>query len=80
MRARLVAVATACLLVAGCSTAGSPTEPSTPPTTPAAEPAQAPDAADPIGTVVPLPGAPEGVVVGASGIAAAGVREPDGVV
>jgi len=80
MRARLVAVATACLLVAGCSTAESPTEPSTPPTTPAAEPAQAPDAADPIGTVVPLPGAPEGVVVGTSGIAAAGVREPDGVV
>ncbi|OZD72380.1 hypothetical protein CH272_14025 [Rhodococcus sp. 05-340-1] len=80
MRARLVAVATACLLVAGCSAAESPTEPSTPATTPAAEPAQAPDSADPIGTVVPLAGAPEGVVVGTSGIAAAGVREPDGVV
>ena len=79
-RARLVAVATACLLVAGCSAAESPTEPSTPATTPAAEPAQAPDSADPIGTVVPLAGAPEGVVVGTSGIAAAGVREPDGVV
>ncbi|MDG9349778.1 hypothetical protein OLF82_10870, partial [Streptococcus pneumoniae] len=48
--------------------------------TPAAEPAQAPDSADPVGTVVPLPGAPEGIVVGTSGIAAAGVREPDGVV
>ncbi|MDV6233782.1 NHL repeat-containing protein [Rhodococcus cercidiphylli] len=80
MRARLVAAATLCLLVAGCSAAESPTEPSTPATTPAAEPAQAPDAADPIGTVVPLAGAPEGVVVGSSGIAAAGVREPDGVV
>ncbi|TXP33819.1 hypothetical protein, partial [Escherichia coli] len=64
MRARLVAAATVCLLVAGCSAAESPTEPTTPATTPAAEPAQAPDAADPIGTVVPLAGAPEGVVVG----------------
>ncbi|MGF0311509.1 hypothetical protein [Rhodococcus sp. IEGM1428] len=80
MRARLVAVAAACVLVAGCSAAESPTEPSTPATTPAAEPAQAPDSADPIGTVVALPGAPEGVVVGTSGIAAAAVREPDGVV
>ncbi|MDV6262704.1 hypothetical protein [Rhodococcoides yunnanense] len=80
MRARLVAVATACVLVAGCSAAEPPTEPSTPATTPAAEPAQAPDSADPIGTVVPFPGAPEGVVVGTSGIAAAAVREPDGVV
>ncbi|QII02742.1 hypothetical protein BH92_25300 [Rhodococcoides fascians A21d2] len=80
MRARLVAVATVCVLVAGCSAAESPTEPSTPATTPAAEPAQAPDSADPIGTVVALPGAPEGVVVGTSGIAAAAVREPDGVV
>ncbi|KQU56479.1 hypothetical protein ASG84_20140 [Rhodococcus sp. Leaf278] len=80
MRARLIAVATACVLIAGCSAAESPTEPSTPATTPAAEPAQAPDSADPIGTVVPFPGAPEGVVVGTSGIAAAAVREPDGVV
>ncbi|OZE34516.1 hypothetical protein CH256_10495 [Rhodococcus sp. 05-2254-6] len=80
MRARLVAAATVCLLVAGCSAAESSTEPTTEATTPAAEPAQAPDAADPIGTVVPLAGAPEGVVVGSSGIAAAGVREPDGVV
>ncbi|QII04827.1 hypothetical protein BH93_05095 [Rhodococcoides fascians A25f] len=80
MRARLVAVAVACVLVAGCSAAESPTEPSAPATTPAAEPAQAPDSADPIGTVVALPGAPEGVVVGTSGIAAAAVREPDGVV
>lgn len=80
MRARLIAVATACVLVAGCSAAESPTEPSTPATTPAAEPAQAPDSADPVGTVVPFPGAPEGVVVGTSGIAAAAVREPDGVV
>ena len=80
MRASLVAAAAVCLLVAGCSAAESPTEPTTEATTPAAEPAQAPDAADPIGTVVPLAGAPEGVVVGSSGIAAAGVREPDGVV
>ncbi|OZC69827.1 hypothetical protein CH251_19250 [Rhodococcus sp. 06-462-5] len=80
MRARMVTVAAAFLLLAGCSSAESPTEPATPATTPAAEPAQAPDSADPIGTVVPLPGAPEGVVVGTSGIAAAGVREPDGVV
>lgn len=80
MRARMVTVAAAFLLLAGCSSAESPTEPATPATTPAAEPAQAPDSADPIGTVGPLPGAPEGVVVGTSGIAAAGVREPDGVV
>ncbi|OZE32851.1 MULTISPECIES: hypothetical protein [unclassified Rhodococcus (in: high G+C Gram-positive bacteria)] len=80
MRARLVAAATVCLLVAGCSAAESSTEPTTEAATPAAEPAQAPDAADPIGTVVPLAGAPEGVAVGSSGIAAAGVREPDGVV
>ncbi|CCQ14840.1 putative uncharacterized protein [Rhodococcus sp. AW25M09] len=80
MRARLVAAATFCVVLAGCSAAESAPEPSTPATTPAAEPAQAPDSADPIGTVVPFPGAPEGVVVGTSGIAAAAVREPDGVV
>ncbi|OZD04836.1 hypothetical protein CH275_10445 [Rhodococcus sp. 06-235-1A] len=79
MRARLVAVAAAFLLVTGCS-ADTPGETTPPATTPAAEPAQAPDSADPIGTVVPLAGAPEGVVVGTSGIAAAGVRDPDGVV
>ncbi|MCJ0977825.1 hypothetical protein MTX35_08930 [Rhodococcus sp. ARC_M12] len=75
----MVAVAAAFLVAAGCSS-GTPAEPPPPATTPAAEPAQAPDSADPIGTVVPLSGAPEGVVVGTSGIAAAGVREPDGVV
>ncbi len=79
MRARLVTVAAALLLVTGCS-ADTVDETAPPATTPAAEPAQAPDSADPIGTVVALPGAPEGVVVGSSGIAAAGVREPDGVV
>ncbi len=79
MRARLVAVVTACMVAAGCST-DAPDETPPPATTPAAEPAQAPDSADPIGTVVALAGAPEGVVVGTSGIAAAGVRDPDGVV
>ena len=78
MRARLVAVAAACLMAAGCSTPESPPEPSTPATTPAAEPAQAPESSDPIGTVIAFPGAPEGVVVGSSGIAAAAVRGPGG--
>ncbi|WP_415972964.1 hypothetical protein [Rhodococcus sp. 077-4] len=79
MRVRLAAALTACVLLVGCST-DTVDEPASPATTPAAEPAQAPESKDPIGTVVPLPGAPEGVVVGTSGIAAAGVREPDGVV
>lgn len=47
--------------------------------TPAAEPARAPAAENPTGSVVPLPGAPEGIVVTAAGIAVAAVRDPDGV-
>ncbi|MEV8237883.1 hypothetical protein AB0O58_24160 [Rhodococcus sp. NPDC080181] len=82
MKTALAAATVMCLLLVGCSSAPdeSPSPATTPATTPAAEPAQAPDSADPVGTVVPLPGAPEGIVVGTSGIAAAGVREPDGVV
>lgn len=78
MKTALAAATVMCLLLVGCSS--TPTESPSPATTPAAEPAQAPDSADPVGIVVPLPGAPEGIVVGTSGIAAAGVREPDGVV
>ncbi|MDQ1203128.1 hypothetical protein [Rhodococcus sp. SORGH_AS_0303] len=73
---RIVVALSVLALVAGCSTddtAPAPTQ------TPAAEPARAPAAQDPIGTVVPLPGAPEGIVVTSSGIAVAAVREPDGL-
>lgn len=56
---------------------------STPPIThaPAAEPGNAP-APDvpPAGRVVPIADAPEGVVIGTSGVGAVAVRDPDGVV
>jgi YD repeat-containing protein len=49
--------------------------------TPAAEPAAAgPPVVPPVGKVVPIGNAPEGIVVGASGIGAVAVRNPDGVV
>ena len=91
-----LAVLTSALVVvlsaAGCSvrfseTEGSPTTPrpvvSTAPVTnaPAAEPGSAgqPDV-PPAGRVVPLGNAPEGLVVGSSGMGAAAVRNPDAVV
>lgn len=72
-----------CVVLVSCSTDSEPQ--STPSTgtpstgTPAAEPARAPETSNPVGIVAPLPGAPEGIVVGTSGIGAAGVRDPDGV-
>lgn len=47
---------------------------------PAAEPAQAPPtAAPPVGTVTPVGGGPEGVVVGADGTVVVALRDPQGV-
>lgn len=69
------------LLVAGCSSdTGSRAPATTPvsarPVAPAAEPATA---AAPAGTVVPVGNAPDGIVIGSSGIGALAVRNPDGV-
>lgn len=73
---KLLPILTAIALAAGCSNTPESAPISE---TPAAEPARAPAASTPVGNVVALPGAPEGIVVTASGIVAAGVREPDGV-
>jgi DNA-binding beta-propeller fold protein YncE len=73
------------LLVVGCSgDVGSPahdaTSVSARPATPPAEPANAGAPAVPAaGTVVPVGNAPEGIVIGHSGIGAVAVRNPDGV-
>jgi hypothetical protein len=73
------------LLVAGCSSdTGSPPPTTTPDpagtTAPAAEPATAgAPAVAPAGKVVPIGNAPEGIVIGTSGIGAVAVRNPDGV-
>gem|GEM_PF-1033006 len=73
------------LLVAGCSSdTGSRAPATTPvsarPAAPAAEPAiAAAPAVPPAGTVVPVGNAPEGIVIGTSGIGAVAVRNPDGV-
>ncbi|ORI19302.1 YncE family protein [Rhodococcus sp. 1168] len=76
MKQLLVAVAVLAL-VTGCAAEDSDKPATT--TTPAAEPAEAPSAQTPVGVVTPLAGAPEGIVVTTSGIAAVGVREPDGI-
>ncbi len=71
------------LLVAGCSSdPGSrpPVTTSARAATPPAEPAIAgAPAVPPAGKVVPIGNAPEGIVVGTSGIGAVAVRNPDGV-
>lgn len=72
-------------LVAGCSggeEASAPSSPSSSQTAvPPAEPARADaPAVPPAGRVTPLPDGPEGIVVGASGVAAVAVRDPGGVV
>ena len=80
--ARLLAIG---LLVAGCSSNAGSSAPATTPvpahvTTPAAEPAPAgAPAVPPAGRVVPIGNAPEGIVIGKSGIGAVAVRNPDGV-
>ena len=84
-RCRLVCLLTIGLLVAGCSSdTGSPAPTTT--TVPAraakppAEPANAgAPAVPPAGKVVPIGNAPEGIVIGKSGIGAVAVRNPDGV-
>jgi YD repeat-containing protein len=73
------------MLVTGCGSDAGSTAPTTTPVharaaTPAAEPATAgAPAVPPAGTVVPIGNAPEGIVIGASGIGAVAVRNPDGV-
>jgi YD repeat-containing protein len=90
---RLTAVVIGALVstvtITGCGNEPSQDEPTsssaattaTPNPAPPAEPAkaEAPTVA-PVGKVVPLGNAPEGIVVGTSGIAAVAVREPNGVV
>ncbi|WP_193561232.1 hypothetical protein [Mycolicibacterium hodleri] len=52
----------------------------TPTHAPAAEPGRAaPPSVTPVGTVVPIGNAPEGIVIGTSGVGAVAVRGPDGV-
>ncbi len=74
------------LLVVGCSGGGGSHADGTTPASaraavPPAEPANAgPPGVPPAGRVVPVGNAPEGIVVGQSGIGAVAVRNPDGVV
>lgn len=76
--------ALACLLViglpiAGCGSDAGP-QGSPPAATPAAEPAIAGvPTVPPVGKVVPIGNAPEGIVVGSSGIGAVALRDPGGV-
>jgi DNA-binding beta-propeller fold protein YncE len=72
------------LLVIGCSSdtrLSGPATVSTRAVTPPAEPATAgAPTVPPSGTVVPLGDAPEGIVVGTSGVGAVAVRNPNGVI
>jgi hypothetical protein len=82
------------LVIAGCGSAGQPgardttANASAPPAgssfipihAPAAEPARAPaPVVPPAGKVIPVGNAPEGIVIGESGLAAVAVRDPGGV-
>jgi DNA-binding beta-propeller fold protein YncE len=90
-RAALVFSSVLVLLIAGCSGRFRPSANSAPATSavstapvthaPAAEPgtASAPAVA-PAGRVVPIGNAPEGIVVGSSGVGAVAVRNPNGLV
>jgi hypothetical protein len=84
-RSTLAASAAVCLIVTGCSStnddpAATTPAPSTTTGTPAAEPGQAEaPTVPPVGTVVPIGNAPEGIVIGTSGIGAVSVRSPDGI-
>jgi hypothetical protein len=84
-RRGVVCLLTIGLLVAGCTSDTGSRAPMTTPVpahaaTPAAEPATAgAPAVPPAGSVVPIGNAPEGIVVGTSGIGAVAVRNPDGV-
>ncbi len=83
-RAALLCFPAIGLLVIGCSSDTRTPAPATVPTravTPPAEPATAgAPAVPPSGTVVSLGNAPEGIVVGTSGVGAVAVRNPNGVV
>lgn len=82
---RLARLLTIGLMVAGCSSETGSPAPMTLPVparaaTPAAEPAIAgAPAVPPAGKVVPIGNAPEGIVIGKSGIGAVAVRNPNGV-
>ncbi|OBA58410.1 hypothetical protein A5647_21300 [Mycobacterium sp. 1100029.7] len=78
-RTAAAVVAIGCLVGACGTESAPPAANSASPT--AAEPAKAgtPTVA-PVGNVVPIGNAPEGIVVGTSGVAAVAVRNPDGVV
>ena len=84
-RSALVSLLAIGLLIIGCSSrtasrAPTPTPAPARPATPAAEPAIAGSpAVPPAGKVVQIGNAPEGIVIGASGIGAVAVRNPDGV-
>jgi len=77
----LVCLLTVGMLVTGCSRdTGSPAATPSPVHASAAEPATAgAPAVPPAGKVVPIGNAPEGIVIGTSGIGAVAVRNPDGV-
>lgn len=76
----LVCSLTVSLLVSGCGIDIRSPGPAPSAATKPAEPATAgPLATPPAGRVVPVGNAPEGIVVGASGIAAVAVRKPDAV-
>jgi DNA-binding beta-propeller fold protein YncE len=90
-RAALVFSSVLVLLIAGCSGRFRPSANSAPATSavstapvthaPAAEPGTASAlAVAPAGRVVPIGNAPEGIVVGSSGVGAVAVRNPNGVV
>ncbi|HEY2088271.1 MAG TPA: hypothetical protein VGH54_19920 [Mycobacterium sp.] len=82
-RAALVCFLAIGLLVIGCSSdarSPAPVTASTRAVTPAAEPATAgAPAVPPTGKMVPLGNAPEGIVVGMSGVGAVAVRNPNGI-
>ncbi|MGB3773383.1 MAG: hypothetical protein WBF79_07805 [Rhodococcus sp. (in: high G+C Gram-positive bacteria)] len=66
------------LTIAGCGSGDTPDTAPTSSQTPAAEPANAPETNGSVpGTVVPIDGSPEGIVIGASGVAAVALRDPD---
>ena len=90
-RAALVFSAVLVLVIAGCSGSSRPSANSASPTSavstapvthaPAAEPGTAgAPAVPPAGLVLPIGNAPEGIAVGASGVGAVAVRNPDAVV
>jgi hypothetical protein len=75
--AALAVFALSLAALAGCG--ASPQSPAKP-LRAAPEPAVSPPASVPAGTVVALPGGPEGVAITSSGLVAVNVRQPDGLV